>query len=144
MIQRVPLFLDFRLPANSPGAFLLALCGTLHLGSGLLPLAARGLGGLHSLPYGLPGELPHHRVHHHIPYPSHVVTELSPLSKERRTALGPAYPPPARSYSRRLVACSRRRVAWRCRPRRRPLRASRPPRPSRCLPQRPCGCGLLP
>src|SRR5919107_4194863 len=91
MIQRVPLFLDFRLPANSPGAFLLALCGTLHLGSGLLPLAARGLGGLHSLPYGLPGELPHHRVHHRIPYPSHVVTELSPLSKERRTALGPPF-----------------------------------------------------
>src|SRR5215218_7229528 len=90
MIQRVPLFLDFRLSANSPGAFL-ALCGTL-LGSGLLPLAARGLGGLHSLPYGLPGEHPHHRVHHHIPYPSHVVTELSPLQRKG----GPLSDPPFR------------------------------------------------
>src|SRR5215207_9544860 len=75
MIHRVPLFLDFRLPANSPGAF----------------LAARRPGGLHSLPHGLPGEHPYYRVHHHISYPSHLVTELSPLSKERRTALGPAF-----------------------------------------------------
>src|SRR5215217_2659343 len=61
-------------PANSPGAFL-ALCGIFLLGSGLLALAARGLGGLHSLLHGLPGEHPHHCVHHHVSYPSHAVTD---------------------------------------------------------------------
>src|SRR5215212_5835147 len=73
MIHLVPLPRS-QPPANSLGAFL-ALCGIFLLGSGLLALAARGLGGLHSLPHGLPGEHPHHCVHHHVSHPSHVATD---------------------------------------------------------------------
>src|SRR5215217_2731776 len=54
MIHRVPLPRS-QPPANSSDAFL-ALYGIFLLGSGLLALAARGLGGLHSLPHSLPVE----------------------------------------------------------------------------------------
>src|SRR5215212_1967215 len=91
MIHRIPLPRP-QPPANSPDTFLV-LSG-IFLGSGLLALAACGLGGLQSLPYGLPGEHPYYRVRHHIPYPSHLATELSPIAKERRVLQRPAFPLP--------------------------------------------------
>src|SRR5215213_2214561 len=79
MIHRVPLSRSLT-PGELTG--LLLACPLRNPSwSGLLPLAARGLGALHSLPYELTGERPHHRVYDHVSYPSQAASDPLHLAR---------------------------------------------------------------